>query len=132
MRGESRLKIRVRHSELDAFGHVNNAVYFSYFEEARWKLLEETGWTLARLFEEGLGIVLKDCSVKFLRPLPAGDEIEIVTSTQKVRASSVVWRQEIIRAGERVAEAEFSGVFVSAGTFRPVRIPEEIRASMEQ
>ncbi|HEY3472443.1 MAG TPA: acyl-CoA thioesterase [Amycolatopsis sp.] len=69
-----RVRIKVRHYELDTLGHLNHAVYHSYAEVSRLELLEAAGAL------KGLGnvaSVLLETNVVFRRELRAGDEVEV-------------------------------------------------------
>jgi acyl-CoA thioester hydrolase len=75
-RGHFSVRVRVRSYEVDANGHVNHAVYHQYGENARTEHLGAAGCSMARLIESGLGIVLLETHVRFLRELRHGDEVE--------------------------------------------------------
>ncbi|GHG37471.1 MULTISPECIES: acyl-CoA thioesterase [Amycolatopsis] len=69
-----RIRIKVRHYELDTLGHLNHAVYHSYGEVSRLELLEASG-ALKGL--QGVAAVLLETHVVFRRELRAGDEVEV-------------------------------------------------------
>ena len=99
---EKRIEIRWR--DLDAFSHVNNAVYLTYLEEAR------DAW-LAMMVPEGRStwdFVLARVAIDFRRELRQEDE-HVVASCRLVRLgrSSIVTREEVRTLdGELSAEAE--------------------------
>jgi acyl-CoA thioester hydrolase len=122
--------IEIRWSDVDAYLHVNNAVYATYLEECRD---EWVGRTL-----EGVGdawdFVLARVAIDFRRELRLEDE-EVVVSCSLVRIgnSSIALREQIrTRAGDLAAEAE--AVLVArdreAGRSRPLSEPE--RAAFER
>ena len=99
---EKRIEIRWR--DLDAYNHVNNAVYLTYLEEARDEWLERA------LGQDGAawGYVLARVAVDFRRELRQDDD-EVVASCALARLgnSSVTTREELrTRDGELAAEAE--------------------------
>jgi acyl-CoA thioester hydrolase len=99
---EKRIEIRWR--DMDAFRHVNNAVYATYLEECRDE------WAEAALGEAGdlWGFVLARVAIDFRRELTQEDD-RIVVSCRLVRVgnSSVTLREEIrTEAGELSAESE--------------------------
>jgi acyl-CoA thioester hydrolase len=99
---EKRIEIRWR--DLDAYNHVNNAVYLTYLEEARDEWLERA------LGQDGAawGYVLARVAVDFRRELRQDDD-EVVASCALARLgnSSVTTREELrTREGELAAEAE--------------------------
>jgi acyl-CoA thioester hydrolase len=71
------LRIRVREYELDAQGHLNQAVYSQYAEHARWECLRAAGVSQDDLAASGLGPAMLKTTVRFLRELRAGDEVDV-------------------------------------------------------
>lgn len=68
------LETAIRWSDMDAFGHVNNAVYFTYFEQARVNWLDSIG--------QGHALVLANVSCTFLQPIlyPAAIEVRLLAA----------------------------------------------------
>ncbi|MGE3287079.1 MAG: acyl-CoA thioesterase [Pseudonocardia sp.] len=71
------VRLRVRSYELDANSHLNHANYHRYGEHARAEHFLAAGASFERLLEHGLGFVLLETHVRFLRELRGGDEVEI-------------------------------------------------------
>jgi Predicted thioesterase len=71
------VRLGVRSYEVDVNGHVNHANYHRYGEHARSEHLAAAGCSMARLVENGMGIVLLETHVRFLRELRHGDEVEV-------------------------------------------------------
>jgi acyl-CoA thioester hydrolase len=71
------LRIRVRGYELDAQGHLNQAVYSQYAEHARWEFLRAAGVSHDDLVASGVGPALLRTTVRFQRELRAGDEVDV-------------------------------------------------------
>jgi acyl-CoA thioester hydrolase len=72
-----RVRIAVRGYELDVQGHVNQAVYLQYAEHARWECLRAAGLRPGVLREAGIGPVQLECTIRYLRELRAGDEVDV-------------------------------------------------------
>lgn len=109
-------RIEIRWSDIDAFGHVNNAVYLNYLEEARDE------WLNGLLPEGGSAwdFVLARVAIDFRRELREEDE-HVVASCRLVRVgrSSLVTREEVRTLGGEVsAEAESVMVARDAQTGR--------------
>ena len=68
------IEIPVAWGEMDAFQHVNNIVYFRYFESGRIAYLERTG-LMAAMTEHGVGPILASASCKFKFPLTYPDRV---------------------------------------------------------
>jgi acyl-CoA thioester hydrolase len=70
-------RIAVRSYELDALGHVNQAVYHSYAEHARVEMFRRAGCGADKLISEGLSPVLLESYARFLKELRLGDEVDV-------------------------------------------------------
>jgi acyl-CoA thioester hydrolase len=70
---------RVRLSEVDTFGHVNNAVYLDIAAQAMWDTLEAAGWPLDRLVADGGVPLLAGADLEYLEGARYGDHLEIAT-----------------------------------------------------
>jgi acyl-CoA thioester hydrolase len=71
------LRIRVRGYELDAQGHLNQAVYGQYAEHARWEFLRAAGVSQDDLVASGVGPAILRTTIRFQRELRAGDEVDV-------------------------------------------------------
>jgi len=71
------VRFTVRNYEIDSNGHVTHTVYHQYGEHARTEHLTAAGCSMARLQEHGLGIVLLETHVRFLRELRHGDLVDV-------------------------------------------------------
>lgn len=70
----------IRESHLDLLGHMNNAVYFQIFEEARWEFITQGGYGLEKVRSSKQGPVLLEAQIKFLREIRLREKI-VVRST---------------------------------------------------
>lgn len=71
------VRVGVRSYELDMNGHVNHSVYHQFGEHARSSHLDAAGCSMARMVQLGIGIVLLETRVRFLRELRHGDEVDV-------------------------------------------------------
>src|ERR1700754_4595645 len=71
------VRFTVRNYEIDSNGHVTHTVYHQYGEHARSEHLRVAGCTLGLRQEHGLGIVLLEPHVRFLRELLSGDLVDV-------------------------------------------------------
>jgi acyl-CoA thioester hydrolase len=123
-------RIEIRWRDVDAFRHVNNAVYATYLEECRDE------WAETALGEDGdlWGFVLARVAIDYRRELTQDDDTVVVTCRLvRIGNSSVVLREEIrTESGELSAEAE--AVLVARdeeiGRSRPLTAAE--RAAFER
>lgn len=115
------IPLTVRGYELDAFNHVNHAVYAQYFEHCRWMALRQLGdqWQ----GDEGVGVVVRKLTIEYEAPARLFDELTVRLWIEAVGTSSVTFGQDLIRDrdGQRMARAEVIAVCVDArGRPRPL------------
>ena len=75
-------QLTARGYELDSYGHVNNAVYLNYAEQARWQLFRELG-LLDQLIADQTKVVIVENHVKYIRQVKLFDEITVETQMEK-------------------------------------------------
>ncbi len=123
--------IVTRWSDNDAYGHVNNAIYYHWFDTAvnNWLigagLLDiATGDPIALVVETGC---------RYARPLSYPEPVEIGLAIARLGTSSVTYRLGAFAAGaaDAAAEALFTHVCVARATHRPVPLPENWRGAMQ-
>jgi thioesterase-3 len=117
------IHIKVRGYHIDFFGHVNNARYLEFLEEARWCFFEEPGGQIG-FTRLNLDFVVANINISYRYPATMGDLLTIETHLGEIRRSSAVLRQTIGLAGQErlVAEADVTFVFLDAdsGNVRPI------------
>ncbi|MBP9147098.1 MAG: acyl-CoA thioesterase, partial [Thermoanaerobaculia bacterium] len=77
------LEVALAWGEMDAFGHVNNAVYFRWFESARMSYFERLGWPALQQ-ETGVGPILHSTQARFRAPLTWPDRVTVTTRVSEV------------------------------------------------
>ena len=124
------LTIPTRWMDNDRYGHVNNVVYYSYFDTAvNEHLIREGGLDIER--DPVVGYVV-ETSCRFDRPLTFPELLEAGLRVVKLGTSSVVYEIGLFRKGEDVAAAQgrFVHVWVERATQRPSRVPDKIRRAL--
>jgi acyl-CoA thioester hydrolase len=120
----------VRWSDLDAFGHVNNARFLTLFEEARVALMfvgaKEAGVTS---FEQG--IVIYRHEVDYLRPVDYGPVVRIEMWVSELRASRFTVSYELFDGDELASRAASVCVPFDMATQRPRRLSDAERAFLK-
>lgn len=130
-------QLRVRHYEMDALGHVNNAVYQHYLEQAAIEHSEHLGFTPDRYRELGGLFVMRRVEIDYFRPAFAGNMLEVTTWLQEMRGPRAIRRYAIHRRhdsnepSELLVTAEVLWVWVNAATMRPRAIPPDILNAFE-
>jgi len=115
----------------DAYGHVNNVAYYSYFDTAvNEHLIRAGGLDIER--STTIGVVV-ETACRFHKPLSFPDVVEAGLRVTKLGRSSVKYEIGLFRQGEEepVASGHFVHVWVDRGTRRPTAVPEEVRAALE-
>jgi acyl-CoA thioester hydrolase len=104
------VRLEVRSYELDTQGHVTTAAYLQYADHVRWKLLQAAGIDLDELRVAGLGPVTLETTVRFLRELRIGHEVDVscVFAWPGGRTGSVF--QQLHRVGDGTLVAELTSV----------------------
>ncbi|HLO84453.1 MAG TPA: thioesterase family protein [Nostocaceae cyanobacterium] len=117
--------MRVRHYEMDALGHVNNAVYQNYLEQAAIEHSEHLGLTFDIYRELGGVFVMRRVEIDYLRPAVAGDTLEVTTWLKEIRGTRALRRYEIRKHQQEdvLVTAEALWVWVETKTMRPRPIP---------
>jgi len=108
------VEVLIREIHLDTFGHVNNATYLSLFEQARWDLIEAGGYGLRVIRETGLGPVVLEAAIKFMREIGLREHIRIQSRAYDPQGGKIMrMRQRMVNSrGEICCEAEFKfGLF---------------------
>ncbi len=125
------VRIPILWGDMDAFGHVNNTRYFTWFEAARIAYFERIGLSAER--PDGMGPILATTSCDFLVPLAYPGDVEAHAWVEHIGRTSFRMRYEITVAGDRSAVcARGAGVvvLVDYDTGDKVPVPETMRAAM--
>ena len=124
---EHTIRIKVRHHEMDALGHVNNAVYLNYAEECAIAHGKHVGYGIARMREVGGIFIVHRHEITYHHPAVSGDELCITTRVTAMAGVRATRHTTIIHQanGVLVAEAKTEWVWVD-NDGRPRRIPDEV------
>ncbi|MGR6320187.1 thioesterase family protein [Micromonospora soli] len=121
-----RVRVTVRGYELDTQGHLNQAVYLQYSEHARWECLRAAGISQDRLIASGVGPVALEVTVKFLRELRGGDEVDVSCEFRWGEGKTFQIVQELTRPdGGQVATVTGVGGLLDLSARRLVPNPRE-------
>ncbi|WP_017938497.1 acyl-CoA thioesterase [Zestomonas thermotolerans] len=122
--------ITTRWHDNDLYGHVNNVVYYSYFDSAVNTYLIERGGLDIHTGQVVGFVVSSACD--YFASIAFPERIEVGLRVGKLGNSSVQYELAIFKAGEEEACAagRFVHVFVDRRSNRPVAIPETLRAAL--
>lgn len=103
-----RYPLLIKEAHLDAFGHVNNAMYLTLLEEARWDLITHHGYGLKKILATGIGPTILEVKLQFLRELRLRDEIIIETQLVSYVKKIGTIAHKILRQDEVCCTAELT------------------------
>jgi len=126
-----RHRLAVRFSDCDLLGHVNNAVYFTYFEECRlgwWRMLGESP-----MGTPGFGAIIAHCSCNYRAPAHVADELEVSLAVAAIGTTSLTLDHLVVHiaSGRVVADGRTVVVAYDHEALRSVPIPPVTRARLE-
>jgi len=117
-------KLKVKNYDIDSYGHVNNAVYIQYLEDARTYFLEKFNLSLSDLKNKGINIIISEIKIKYKKPAFLGDILEITGQFSIFTRVKSTWHHYIRRRKELIAEAFVSCAYIQNNHVIP--IPEDI------
>ena len=122
--------ISTRWHDNDVYGHVNNTVFYSWFDTAVNAWLVETG-LLDIASGDPIGLVV-ETGCRYARPLAFPEAVEVGLAVSRIGTSSVTYLLGVFGAGEDQAAAEglFTHVYVGREDRRPVPLPESWREAL--
>lgn len=109
--------------DMDALGHVNNARYFDYFQEARIEWLASINFSMT----EGEGPVIIHTACTFLKPVIYPATLTLETKSGEIGSSSMVMEHDLYQDKVLMAQGSSKIVWVDYTKGKPVPIPDEIR-----
>ena len=123
--------ITTRWMDNDVYGHVNNVVYYSFFDTAVNAHLIEAG-VLDIETSPAIGLVV-ETGCRYLAPIAFPDRVDAGVRVSRIGTSSVTYEIGLFRNDEPNASAvgHFTHVYVDRATRRPTPIPEPVRAVLE-
>lgn len=120
--------VPVAWGELDSFGHVNNTVFFRWFETARMALFTEVG-ILDRMTNERVGPILARTHCDFRKPVAYPDTVRTRTGIRRLGNTSYVMAYEVWSDTQQTVVGEGEGVIVQVDYASGNKVPldEELR-----
>ena len=122
-----RTSLDVRFRDIDAFGHVNNAVFSTYAEQARVQyLLDVIGPT--EPFER-MPLILARLEIDFRSPILLGERVTVASRVDRIGSSSIGMRHRILAGDDERLAADVESVLVAYdyADAAPIPVPAEWR-----
>lgn len=123
-------KFTTRWADNDAYGHVNNTIYYEWFDSAVNAWLVEQGLLDIRDGDPIALVVGTHCT--FAAALAFPQDVEVGLAVAHLGRTSMRYRIGVFAGGAEsaAAEGEFVHVMVDRSTRRPVEIPDNWRAAL--
>jgi len=121
---EHRFALTVYFEDTDAYGIVYYANYLKFMERARSDMIRAVGVDqAAELAASGSAYAVVEVDIRYKRPGRLGDDLQVVSTVDQVRASSVDIQQRVMRGTEVLTKATVTAAFLD-GEGRPRRQPK--------
>jgi len=126
------ITLPVQWGDQDAFGHVNNTVYFRWFESARIAYADRIGLS-DLMTRTKVGPILASIQCHYRRQVTYPESVHIGARVTRIGRTSFSIVHAILRASDHAlaAEGESTVVVFDYNTQSPCPVPEDIRASIE-
>ena len=122
---EHHFALTVYFEDTDAYRIVYYANYLKFMERARSDMIRAVGVDqAAELGASGSAYAVVEVDIRYRRPARLGDELQVVSQVQQVRASSVDIQQRVMRGPELLTDARVTAAFLD-GHGRPRRQPKD-------
>ena len=126
------MKRRIYYYDTDTSGAVYHANYLKYLEEARSEYLEERGFSVKGLLEQGVGFAVRGLQVDYKFPALYADTLEIKTRVKEFTPYRIVFAYEAHNQdGRLIIKAETDLVCVGRD-LKLIELPAEIKQALER
>jgi acyl-CoA thioester hydrolase len=120
------LRKRVEWRDIDTVGHVNNAAYMNYCEDASTQVGRTYGWSMQRMIDEGFAIIARRYRILYLQPAFLDDDIDIACWFSDLKRATAIRHYTLNRVqdGALLARAQALWVCFDLERQRPMRVPQ--------
>ncbi len=125
------INYKVRNHHVDSYGHVNNASYLLYLEDARSDFFDYLGYGLGKLKDMDIYVFITEIKIKYLKPAYLDDIITVTGNFINIGKVRATWLQKIYKNNLIIVEAQVTGAFLN-GKEKIIKIPEFIKEKMKQ
>lgn len=123
-----RVSLQPRYSDYDSRGHVNNAVYLTYFEIGRvYAWLKAVG-------QSDPNFIIAEARITYRSPAMLGESLAIEVTTSEIRNKAWVWSYRVLdeRDDRLVAEGATTQVMYDYAEHKSVPIPDALREALQR
>ena len=128
-------KIEIRFADIDAFGHVNNAVHLTYFEQARVSYFNEVlGWDYDWSKE---GVIVARSEVDYILPIHFRDSLSVYTWCNRIGTKSFDISYQVIKTDDAGKESLMAAGVTVMVSFdyknrKSIEVPESWKAQLKK
>ncbi|XXF77745.1 thioesterase family protein [Myxococcaceae bacterium GXIMD 01537] len=120
-------------SEMDAYGHVNNARYFTWFETARIAYLERVGMVDTRGTTNDIGPIIATTQAEYLKPVVFPAQLVVGARVSRIGNTSFTMEYAVEdEAGTLYARGSAVVVTLRYPAYEKIPVPEPLRAAIEK
>lgn len=124
---DSRITLRVYYQDTDAGGIVYHSKYLDFAERGRAEMLIRENLGGRILWDKGMAFVLRKAEIDYLKPARLDDVLTIRTVVKEIKNASMTLEQTCLKDNTVLVVMQIMLAFISPQTFRPVRMPPEIK-----
>ena len=107
--------------------------YLAFMERARTEWLRALGFEQPEMARtHGVLFVVRAVRIDYLKPSRFNDSLQVTVEVVNVGGSRIRFLQQVLRGNEEIVRAEVDVVCVDSGSFRPARMPREMREKMDK
>jgi len=121
----------VRYAETDAMGIVHHSVYLVWFELARTRLCQETGFRYADIERAGHYLTVTGVDVRYRRPARYGDSVTVTAWVDRIGSRGLRFSYEVRNAEQLLATGTTQHVWID-NSGRPCTMPTTYRPAFER
>jgi len=127
------IRLPIQWGEQDLYGHVNNIIYFRWFESARVAYGDRAGLS-AMIETHKIGPILAAVQCNYRRQLNYPDTVRIGARITKIGRSSMVMEHRVFSEAQQAiaAEGDSTVVCFDYGNNRPIAVPDHLRRAMSE
>src|SRR5579885_1952243 len=127
------VELDVAWGDMDSFAHVNNVVYFRYFENARVEYLTRVGW-FDLMRDAGLGPIVASTQARFRRPLAYPDRIAVGARVVTIEPDRVTFEPRLVsrRWDDLACEGQAGVVCYDYRGVKKAALPDALRERIDR
>ncbi len=130
-RSQFSLPVRVYYEDTDAGGVVYHARYLHFLERARTEWLRQFGFNQIELKEQSTVFVVRDMTLKFVKPARLDDLLTVTVEVTAVKNASLQIQQTIFDGQGQKLLAQVTIACLDARQFKPKPLPSDVRQSIQ-